>query len=56
VKKLKILRKGNNVMKSLQRELSIDRVQSIMDDASEAQAWNDEINSLMGGTLSLCIV
>ena len=40
---------GNSVMKSLQKELTADRVQSVLDEASDCASYVDEINELMSG-------
>ena len=35
------LEQGNEALKELKRELDVDRVERVMDDAAELQAWTD---------------
>ncbi|OVA10959.1 Snf7 [Macleaya cordata] len=46
------LKAGTNAIKAIQSEINLDDVQKLMDDTAEAQAYQDEINAILGEKLS----
>ncbi|PIA47578.1 hypothetical protein AQUCO_01400309v1 [Aquilegia coerulea] len=46
------LKAGNNAIKAIQSEINLDDVQKLMDDTEEAQAYQEEINAILGEKLS----
>ncbi|KAL5719564.1 hypothetical protein ACHQM5_012320 [Ranunculus cassubicifolius] len=46
------LKAGTNAIKAIQSEINMDDVQKLMDDTEEAQAYQDEINAILGEKLS----
>lgn len=46
------LKAGNNAVKAIQSEISLDDVQKLMDDTAEAKAYQDEISEILGEKLS----
>ncbi|KAI4330106.1 hypothetical protein MLD38_028413 [Melastoma candidum] len=46
------LKAGNNAIKAIQSEINMDDVQKLMDDTAEAQAYQEEINAILGEKLS----
>lgn len=46
------LKAGNNAIKAIQSEISLEDVQKLMDDTEEAKAYQDEISAILGEKLS----
>ncbi|KAK9153089.1 hypothetical protein Sjap_000569 [Stephania japonica] len=46
------LKAGNNAIKAIQSEINLEDVQKLMEDTAEAQAYQDEINAILGEKLS----
>eukprot|EP00045_Choanoeca_perplexa_P000431 m.14496 g.14496 ORF g.14496 m.14496 type:complete len:216 (+) comp10294_c0_seq1:44-691(+) len=46
------LEQGNEALKALKNELDIDRVERVMEDAAELQAWTDEVSDMLGAPLA----
>ncbi|KAI4326152.1 hypothetical protein MLD38_031492 [Melastoma candidum] len=49
---LESLKAGNNAIKAIQSEINLADVQKLMDDTAEAQAYQEEINAILGEKLS----
>ncbi|XP_057781256.1 vacuolar protein sorting-associated protein 20 homolog 2 isoform X2 [Salvia miltiorrhiza] len=46
------LKSGNNAVKAMQSEISLDDVQKLMDDSAEAKAYQEDLNAILGEKLS----
>eukprot|EP00656_Telonema_subtile_P004986 TRINITY_DN12271_c0_g1_i1.p1 TRINITY_DN12271_c0_g1~~TRINITY_DN12271_c0_g1_i1.p1 ORF type:complete len:246 (-),score=89.44 TRINITY_DN12271_c0_g1_i1:218-955(-) len=46
------IKAGNEAIKELQKELSVEDVERVMDEAAEGQAYIEEINQILGEQLS----
>ncbi|KAK6915810.1 Snf7 family [Dillenia turbinata] len=46
------LKAANNAIKAIQSEINLEDVQKLMDDTAEAQAYQQEINAILGEKLS----
>lgn len=46
------LEKGNMVLKEINNELSLEKVEKILEDNEEAQAYQNEVNGLLEGRIS----
>ncbi|CAO3612749.1 unnamed protein product [Mucor hiemalis] len=46
------LKQGNNVLKEIHKETSIEAVEKLMDDTAEAIAYQNEIDEMLGGLIS----
>lgn len=46
------LEKGNMVLKEINREMSMDKLEKILDDNEEAQAYQAEVNGMLEGRIS----
>lgn len=49
---LDAMKAGNAALDELQKEMSIDDVEQIMDDARDGVAWANEVNELLAGKLT----
>ena len=43
---------GNEVLKELQKEMSVEDVEKLMDETQEAMEWQKEIDALLGESLT----
>jgi len=46
------LEQGNEVLKQINKEMNIERVEKLMDETAEAQAYQREISEMLSNTLS----
>ncbi|XP_059432761.1 vacuolar protein sorting-associated protein 20 homolog 2-like [Corylus avellana] len=46
------LKAGTNAIQAIQSEINLDDVQKLLDDTTEAKAYQDEINAILGEKLS----
>ena len=46
------LKQGNKVLDEIHQQMSVDDVVQLMDDTAEAQAYQEEINELLGNSLT----
>lgn len=51
-KVLAVLKQGNDVLKDIQKEFTVEDVQKLMDDTAEAKALQDELSEILGQSLT----